>query len=209
MACEPDLISQHIIIIIPSHTCTHACCSESTLNAERGTRSAERGTRSAERGARNAERGTRSAERGARNAERGTRSAERGARNAERGTRSAERGARNAERGTPNSRNVALLYGSLFWTKIGHLDSQCIWYRTVLFGALILDSRLKWTVDRLLWIVYFGSIYFESIIMDRVFWIDYHGSVYFKRPPRNRLCDRATTPRHDPIQNNRSKIHDP
>ena len=68
-------------------------------------------------------------------------------------------------------------YGSLFWTKIGHLDSQCIWYRTVLFWSAYLGFPAKMDrgsiiMDRVLWIVYFGSI-----IMDRVFWIDYFGSM--------------------------------
>ena len=47
-----------------------------------------------------------------------------------------------------------------------------------------MDSRLKWTLDR---IVYFGSDrvfwidYFGSIILDRVFWIDYFGSIILDR----------------------------
>ena len=80
---------------------------------------------------------------------------------------------------------TARKYGSLFWTKIGHLDSQCIWYRTVLFWSAYLGFPSKMDrgsiiMDRVFWIEYFGSIildrllwivYFGSIIMDRVFWI--------------------------------------
>ena len=68
-----------------------------------------------------------------------------------------------------------VMYGSLFWTKIGHLDSQCIWYRTVLFWSAYLGFPSKMDrgsiiMDCVFWIDYFGSI-----IMDRVFWIDYFG----------------------------------
>ena len=42
------------------------------------------------------------------------------------------------------------------------MDSQCTWYRTVLFWSAYLGFPSK--MDR------------GSIIMDRVFWIDYFGS---------------------------------
>ena len=64
-------------------------------------------------------------------------------------------------------------YGSLFWTKIGHLDSQCIWYRTVLFWSAYLGFPSKMDRGSIIMDRVFWSDYFGSIIMDRVFWIDY------------------------------------
>ena len=71
-------------------------------------------------------------------------------------------------------------YGSLLWTKIGHLAFHTNLYPITVFGSIILDSfptdieysRSWWTV---LWIDYYGSC-----ILDRVFW-DYYGSCILDR----------------------------
>ena len=65
------------------------------------------------------------------------------------------------------------MYGSLLWTKIGHLAFHTNLYPITVFGWIPFPQISSIPVR--------GGLYFGSIIMDRVFWIDYCGSCILDR----------------------------